>query len=184
MLKEKIKIEEVVFVKKAFNKSLWKSIIVMPFILTFLFLPFYFLLFFIGLFIFHGHLDNLLSLYIYSILGVVIVNFLYGKIIINKRITNKKIYKITEDFSIQRKNSYTHTSEYESDSHYFRLYLINKDDQKKGIYISEVDYKKVKEYEVITITYFETVNIIIKAVCNNQELKYARFFTIRNWNFW
>jgi hypothetical protein len=64
------------------------------------------------------------------------------------------------------------------------LYLINKDGQKKGIYISEEDYKKVKENEAITITYFETVNIIIKAVCNNEQLEYARFFTIRNWNFW
>jgi hypothetical protein len=146
MLKEKIKIEEVVFVKNAFNKSLWKSLIIMPFVLTILLLPIYFLLFFISLFIFHRHLDNLLTIYVISILGLVILNFLYGKIIINKRITNKKIYKITEDFSIQRKNSYTHTSEYESDSHYFRLHLINEDDQKKGIYISEVDYKKVKEY--------------------------------------
>lgn len=63
------------------------------------------------------------------------------------------------------------------------MYLINKDGQ-KGIYISEKDYKKVKENKAITIPYFETVNIIIKAVYNNQELEYSRFFTIRNWKLW
>ncbi|WP_255373797.1 hypothetical protein [[Flexibacter] sp. ATCC 35103] len=182
MLKEKIKAEEVILVKKAFNKSLWKSLIIMPFILTVILLPIYFLIFFINLFIFHMDLDNLLSIYIISILGLVILNFLYGKIIINKRITNQKIYKITEDFSIQRKDKYTYTSDSASDSNYFRLFLINKDDQKKGIYISEEDYKKVKENEVITITYFEIVDISIKAVCNNQELKYTRFFSVKKWN--
>jgi len=184
MLKEKIKIEEVVFVKRAFNKSLWKSLLIMPFVLTILLLPIYFLLFFISLFIFDRHLDDLLSIYIISILGLVIVNFLYGKIIINKRIKNQKIYKITEDFSIQRKYNYSYTSDSASDSNYFKLYLTNKEDQKKGIHISEEDYKKVKENEVITITYFETVNIIIKAVYNSQELEYSRFFTIRNWKLW
>lgn len=178
MLKEKIKTEEVVFVKKAFNKSLWKSLIIMPFILTILLLPIYFSLFFL----FHRHLDNLLSIYIISIFGLVILNFLYGKIIINKKITNQKIYKITEDFSIQRKDSYTYTSDSASDSNYFRLYLINKQHQRKGIYISKEDYKKVKENQVITITYFEKVNIIIKAVCNNQVLEYSRFFSVRKWN--
>src|SRR3954465_10224527 len=107
MLKEKIKIEEVVFVKKAFNKSLWKSLLIIPFVLTILLLPIYFLVFFISLFIFHRHLDNLLSIYIISIVGLVSLNFLYGRIIINKRITNHKIYKITEDFRIQRKDNYT-----------------------------------------------------------------------------
>ncbi|OXA99517.1 hypothetical protein [Flavobacterium pectinovorum] len=77
-----------------------------------------------------------------------------------------------------------YTSDSSSDSNYFKLYLINKDGQKKGIYISEEDYKKVKENEVITITYFEIVNIIIKAVCNNEQLEYARFFTRRNWKLW
>lgn len=184
MLKEKIKIEEVVFVKKAFNKSLWKSLIIMPFVLTILLLPIYFILFFISLFIFHRHLDNLLTTYVISILGLVILNFLYGKIIINRRITNQKTQKITEDFSIQRKDNYSYTSDSSSDSNYFKLYLINKDGQKKGIYISEEDYKKVKENEVITITYFEMVNISVRAVCNNKELEYSRFFTRRNWKLW
>ncbi|WP_264551065.1 hypothetical protein [Flavobacterium sp. N2038] len=181
MLKEKIKIEEVDFVKKTFNKSLWKSLIIMPFILTFLLLPIYFLIFFIDLFLFHSRLDNLLSIYVISILGLVITNFLYGKIIINKRITNQKIYKITEEFTIQRKDNYTYTSDSASDSHYFRLYLINEKHQRKGIYICEEDYKKVKENEIITITYFETINISSRAVHNNQELEYAHFFTIKKW---
>ncbi|MEZ0129700.1 hypothetical protein AB9T88_08030 [Flavobacterium sp. LBUM151] len=184
MQKEKITKEEIVFVKKVFNKNLWKSLIILPFILVFLCLPIYFLVFFISLFMFDRHLNDLLSVYIVSILGVIFLNFLYGKIIINKKIANQKIYKITEDYSIQRKNSYTHSSDYGSDSHYFKLYLINKDDQKKGIYISEEDYKKVKENEVITITYYETVNISVRAVCNNQELEYSRFFTRRNWKLW
>jgi len=184
MIKEKIKIEEVYFVKKTFNKSLWKSLIIMPFILMFLLLPVYFLIFFIGIFVFNNHLDNLLSIYIISVLGLVILNFSYGKIIINKRITNQEIYKIREDFNIQRKDKYTYTSDSASDSHYFRLYLISENNQKKGIYISEEDYKQIKEKEVITITYFEIVNIIEKAVCNNYELEYSRFFSITKWKLW
>lgn len=184
MLKEKIKIEEVDFVKKTFNKSLWKSLLIMPFILTFLLLPIYFLIFFIGLSLFDNHLDNLLTIYFISVLGLVILNFLYGKIIVNKRITNQEIYKITEDFIVKRKDNYTYTSDSVSDSHYFRLYLMNENNQKKGIYINEEDYKKVKEKQVITITYFEIVNIITKAVCNNHELEYSRFFSRRNWKLW
>lgn len=184
MIKEKITREEVSFVKKEFNKSLWESLIIMPFILVIICLPIYILCFVICLFIFNRHFDNLLSIYVISILGLMILNFLYGKIIINKRITNQEIYKITEDFSVQRKDTYTHTSDSASDSHYFRLYLMNENNQKKGIYISEEDYKKVKEKEVITITYFEIVNIVVKAVCNNQELEYSRFFSRKNWKFW
>lgn len=184
MLKEKIKIEEVAFVKKVFNKNLWKSLVIMPFILVLLCLPIYFLIFFISLFLFHSHLDNLLTIYVVSIFGLVVLNFLYGKIIINKRIENQKIYKITDDLWVEKKDNYTYTSDSSSDSNYFRLYLINKYEQKKGIYISKDDYKKVKEKDVIKITYFEIVNIIIKTVCNGRELEYARFFTIRNWKFW
>lgn len=184
MLKEKIKFEEVDFVKKTFNKSLWKSLFIMPFILTFLLLPIYFLIFFIGLSLFDNHLDNLLTIYFISVLGLVILNFLYGRFIVNKRITNHEIYKITEDFIIQRKDNYTYTSDSVSDSHYFRLYLINENNQKKGIYINEEDYKKVKEKQVITITYFEIVNIIIKAVCNDHVLEYSSFFSRRNWKLW
>lgn len=183
MVKEKITKDEIALVKKIFSRSLWKSLIVMPFILMFLLLPIYFLIFFIGLSAFNNHPDHLISVYIISVLGLVIVNFLYGKIIINKRITNQEIYKITEDFNIQRKDNYTYSSDSVSDSHYFRLYLMDENNQKKGIYISEEDYKKIKEKEVITITYFEIVNISIKAVCNNQELEYTRFFTVRKWKF-
>lgn len=46
MLKEKIRKEEVAFVKKVFNKNLWKSLVIMPFILVLLCLPIYFLFFF------------------------------------------------------------------------------------------------------------------------------------------
>ncbi|OXA83409.1 hypothetical protein [Flavobacterium hercynium] len=184
MLKEKIKIEEVDFVKKTFNKSLWQSLIIMPFILIFLLLPIYFLIFFIDLFIFNSHLDNLLTIYVISVFGLVLLNFLYGKIIMIKRITDQEIDKITENFSIQRKDNYTHSSEYGSDSHYYRLYLINEDDQKKGIRISEEDYKIVKENDVITITYFKTINIITKTTFNNQELKNSSFFPRRNWKLW
>lgn len=146
----------------------------MPFILAIIFLPIYFLFFFI----FHKQFDNLLSAYVIGILSIVVLNFLYGQMIIVNRIKNRKIHKVTEEFIVQKKDTYSYTSETMSNSDYYRLYLINNKNQRRGIYISSEDFKKISINEKITVTYFEIVNIIEKVIYRDQEIKYARFFSL------
>lgn len=183
MLKEKISEEEKTFIRKKFNKSLWISLVVMPFILFVMFLPVYLLVFMLLLFVFNMRIDNLFTIYAVLILMIVFLDFLYGKIIVNNKISNKEIDKITDVFLIQKKDNYSYVSETASTSNYFRLYLINENKEKKGIYISSEDYRKVKENETITIIYFGTVNIIKNAVYKGADLNDVTFFLTKKWRF-
>ena len=92
--------DEIPFVMNKFNRSLWLSLLVFPFVLTIIFLPLYFILYFINMIVLKGYFDNqsILTYYVIGIIAIVIINFLYGKIILGHRIKNGKIYKVQEMF--------------------------------------------------------------------------------------
>lgn len=97
--------DEIPFVMNKFNRSLWLSLLVFPFVLTIIFLPLYFILYFINMIVLKGYFDNqsILTYYVIGIIAIVIINFLYGKIILGHRIKNGKIYKVQEMFFIKKK---------------------------------------------------------------------------------
>lgn len=173
--------DEIPFVMNKFNRSLWLSLLVFPFVLTIIFLPLYFILYFINMIVLKGYFDNqsILNYYVIGIIAIVIINFLYGKIILGHRIKNGKIYKVQEMFFIKKKDTYTYTSETVSNSEYFRLYLIGEDKEEKGIYISKEDYERISEKTSIMLVYFEIVDISIEGFYEDEKLDFFRFFVVK-----
>ena len=176
---------EIPFVMNKFNRSLWLSLLVLPFILTIIFLPLYLILFFFNMFVLKGYFDNqgIFTYYVTGIIAIVIINFLYGKIILGHKIKNGKIYKVQERFFIKKKDTYTYTSETVSNSDYFRLYLIGEDKEEKGIYISKEDYKRINEKTSIILVYFEIVNVPIEGFYEGEKLDFFRFFVVKKMKY-
>ncbi|MDQ8749870.1 hypothetical protein [Elizabethkingia miricola] len=168
-----------------FNRSLWLSLLVFPFVLTITFLPLYFILFFINMIVLEGYFENqsILTYYVIGIIAIVIINFLYGKIILGHKIKKGKIYKVQERFFIKKKDTYTYTSETVSNSDYFRLYLIGEDKEEKGIYISKEDYKRINEKTSIMLVYFEIVDIPIEGFYEDEKLDFFRFFVVKKMKY-
>lgn len=183
MHQQKISEEEIPFVLNKFNRSLWWSLLVFPFVLTAILLPFYLIVFFINLFLFKKHFEHqdILTYYLLGIITLVLINFLYGRIIIGNKIRKKEIYKIQEHFLVQKKDSYTYTSETASDSHYFKLYLSGENHQQKGIYVSKDDYQRIKEGSSLHLTYFEIVDIPVEGFYEDKKLEFFRFFVVKKW---
>ncbi|OPB90112.1 hypothetical protein BAS06_07175 [Elizabethkingia miricola] len=176
---------EIPFVMNKFNRSLWLSLLVFPFVLTITFLPLYFILFFINMIVLEGYFENqsILTYYVIGIIAIVIINFLYGKIILGHKIKKGKIYKVQERFFIKKKDTYTYTSETVSNSDYFRLYLIGEDKEEKGIYISKEDYKRINEKTSIMLVYFEIVDIPIEGFYEDEKLDFFRFFVVKKMKY-
>ncbi|MCD9856803.1 hypothetical protein LUD75_18915 [Epilithonimonas sp. JDS] len=182
MTKNKITDTEIPLVLKKFNKSLALSTVIFPFIFTVICLPIYFLFFFLTLFLTGENNSNLLTLYIGTIIFLVFINFLYCKIVINKRIKDKEIYKITQNFTIQKKDNYTYTSENVSNSDYYRLNLLDEKKDEIGIYISKDDYYNVREGQSLNLTYYELLDIPVEGYYNHQKLEFFKFFIIKKWS--
>lgn len=183
MHKQEISKEEVPFILKKFNRSLWLSLLVFPFVLFILFLPLYRLFFLINLLFLKNHFDQeeIFSCYALSIVALVLTNFLYGKIILGKKIRNRKVYKVQEMLLVQKKDTYTYTSDTVSNSTYFRLYLLGEHGDQKGIYISKEDFRRIKENTPIQLTYYEKVNIAVTGWYENEKLDFFRFFVVKKW---
>ncbi|WP_160139606.1 hypothetical protein [Chryseobacterium sp. c4a] len=183
MHQQEISEKEIPFVLNRFNRSLWWSLLVFPFILIIIFLPLYLVIFFINSFFLKQHFDHqeVFTYYFIAILTLVVINFLYGKIIIGNKIKKKEVYKIQESFLVQKKDSYTYTSETASDSHYFKLYLSGEDHQQKGIYVSKEDYKRIKEGSSISLTYFKIVDIPVEGFYESEKMDSFRFFVVNRW---
>lgn len=184
MDKQKVSEEEIPFVLNKFNRSLWLSLLVFPFILTIILLPLYFIIFLINLLLFKKHFDHqdIFTYYLLGIIALVLINFLYGRIFIGNKIRKKEIYKIQEHFLVQKKDSYTYTSETASDSHYFKLYVSGEDHQQKGIYVSKGDYQRIKEGSSLCLTYFEIVDIPVEGFYQDKKLEFFRFFVVKKWD--
>lgn len=181
MTKERISEEEIPMILKKFNRSLWLSLFVFPFILIVICLPVYFLFYFGVLLFTNKAFDNLLTVYVILIIGLVIINFLYGKIFINNRIRNRNIYRINEQFIVQIKDNYTYTSDTVSNSDYFRLYLTDEKNNPRGIYISKEDFQNINVGQSIYLNYYEILDIPAEGFYNNQKLEFFRFFSINKW---
>ncbi|MFW0717903.1 hypothetical protein [Pedobacter sp. N23S346] len=181
MTKQKISESEIPLILKKFNKSLWFSTLVFPFILVVICLPIYFLFFFIILFLTGKNDENSLTVYIGIIIFLVFINFLYGKIVINKRIRNKDIDKINQNFTVLKKDSYTYTAENTSNSEYYRLYLSDEKKEEVGIYISKEDYFDIDEGQSLNLTYYELLDIPVEGFYENKELDFFKFFIVKKW---
>ncbi|WP_027388661.1 DUF2500 family protein [Chryseobacterium gregarium] len=181
MTKQKISHGEIPLILKKYNKSLWLSTLIFPFILIMIGLPIYFLFFFLMLFLTGKNYEDSMTVYIGIIIFLVLINFLYGKIIINRRIKNKDVDKINQDFKVLKKDSYTYTSENVSDSAYYRLYLSDEKNEKIGIYISKEDYLNIVEGQSLNLTYYELLDIPIEGFYENKKLDFFKFFIIQKW---
>lgn len=181
MTKEKISEKEIPLILKKFNKSLWLSLLVFPFILIVVFLPVYFLFYF-GILLFRKEVyDDLLTIYVVVVIGLVIINFLYGKLVINRKIRNRNIHRINENFIVQKKDNYTYTSDTVSNSDYFRLYLSDEKNNPKGIYISKEDFQNITVGQSINLTYYAILDIPADGFNNGQKLDFFRFFSVNKW---
>ncbi|WP_333852034.1 hypothetical protein [Epilithonimonas sp.] len=124
---------------------------------------------------------DLLTIYVAVVIGLVIINFLYGKLVINRKIRNRNIDRINENFIVKKKDHYTYTSDTASNSDYFRLYLIDEKNDLKGIYISKEDYQNISVGQSLNLTYYELLDIPVEGLYNNQKLYFFRFFVIERW---
>ncbi|WP_220271252.1 hypothetical protein [Sphingobacterium spiritivorum] len=77
---------------------------------------------------------------------------------------------------VQKKDTYTYTSDTVSNSTYFRLYLLGEHGDQKGIYISKEDFRRIKENTPIQLTYYEKVNIAVTGWYENEKLDFFSIF--------
>lgn len=178
MQRQQISESEIPMIIKKFNKSLWLSLLVFPFVLLIILLPIYLLIFFVTLFLFKQPMDSLLTIYVTSILGLVILNFLYGKIVVIHKIKNKGICRIKEDFTIQRKDTHTYTSDTMSNSDEYKVYLIGENHEQKRVSLSKEDYRKMEVGKILTLVYYEWVNIPIEGFYENERLEFFHLFSV------
>ena len=181
MTKQKISESEIPLILKKFNKSLWLSILVFPFIMVVICLPIYFLCFFVILLLTGRTYDNSISVYIGAITFLVFVNFLYGKILISRKIRGGEINKISQNFEVIKKDNYSYTSDSVSNSDYYRLYLSDECKEEVGIYISKEDYFNINEGQSLNLTYYELLDLPVEGFYENKRLDFFNFFTIQKW---
>lgn len=182
MIKEPLSNDEIIYLKKKYNKELLKSLFIVPFFLFLFLLPLYLIIYCLSIWLFNNHLEFFYEFTLF-ILFITVLNFLYGKFIICSRIENGKILKITEDFEVIKKEEKSTTSSdiiNDYGSNYYIIFLKNNNSEKK-IDIEKRYYDIIDLNELITISYFDQINIPIKGIYNGHQIKLNSFSKVRKY---
>lgn len=106
-----------------------------------------------------------------------IISFL-KTILIKNNIKNKTVLKIKEDFIVIQKETETFSQEGSYDSYNYYLKIVSKKTLKeKKISVQFDDYCKIKVKKIITILYYDKLEIILKVQHDEIIFKKSEFIT-------
>lgn len=171
-VKKEITEREIKFIRKVNYKNFLLALFILPFILFFRMIPIL-ILTYIAFYLSDFEYDNLLIKYIY---GVLIISSIFSLAELFKReiaLYCKKIYEITKNFVIVKKETGTTLGSGDSvtdiGNRYYKIILKNEKEL-----IIDVEYPQYKEIEIgenFTLVYYNIVDIPIKGVYRGKDLK-------------